>query len=175
MKSKIRIASLLCALTLIASLMLTPALAASKYTYYNYANTSYSFDVSTGKSNRTLTFKQDKGTIDYTNAASGTSSYNTYGQYLIYITCNGSLYKSLRFDFKQSLSVTLPKNKTYNVSVVPRSPSAVFTTLVDNGKISKWKMFWNEWNFDHKWATAPDWTVTSPVELKNWQTATPAW
>lgn len=70
---KIRIASFLCALTLITSLMLTPVFAATAYTYGGYANTSYSFDVGTGNASRILTFSQKKGSIDYSKALSRVS------------------------------------------------------------------------------------------------------
>lgn len=176
MKKRIKIVSFLCALTLITSLMLTPVFAATAYTYGGYANTSYSFDVSTGNASRILTFSQKKGSIDYSKASTGTGSYSTYGQYLIYITCNGTLYKSCRFDFKPSLSVTLPKNKTYTVCVIPRSPAAVFSALVDSNKISKAKILgWNVNYASPRWRALPDWTVSAPVRLNNWKTATPAW
>ena len=176
MTRKRRIVSLFLALILICSITLLPALAAFKYTYYCYGLESYSFEVSTGNEKRKLTFEQSEGTIKYQNIASGNSSYDTYGQYLIYITCGKSVYDTYRFDFKQSLTVTLPKNKTYTVCIVPRSVESVFTTLLSKKILLKaWAYTVFNGSAYAEWETVPDLTVTSPVELKNWETADPAW
>lgn len=94
------------------------------------AKTSQTFTVNTGArwiaKTDTITLKQTKGTMEYTNIFAGTSSMRTYGYYVVTVYQGNKTVQTLKWYGSSSLKIkNLERNTTYRVTVTPKTATEI--------------------------------------------------
>ena len=166
-----RIISFLLVAVMAISICTTTAFAAKTHTTGGDGKSGVTFTIKTNSSSSSckLSFSQKKGVYAYQNNFTGTSTCKTYGSFCIYVKEVGGSSKAYDWDYKSSTTITLKKNRTYEVSVVPTQNQFVYRDLKDARKIKNASFLGWSWNNGH-WSTYPTWTISTKATLSNVKT-----